>query len=159
MSGSTLSLMRIGTSVSFLQDTDIIPFNAFVIDLATNTYRIGDGVSSFSALSVPAFGGAGTAVLTLSDVTENGSGVVLPEQSVIIQVLIVNTSDVAVSVALGTTIGAADILAVTAVPASGLLTANPTSLLQQAFMTQQSMFLSSTAWDGASLNLKVWYVQ
>lgn len=107
------------------------------------------------------FGGGTQAVgsVSISAATANGSSLTVPANAVIIMALLTETAGHAVAASLGTTTGGADILAAVQVGASSLVPLPALSLLQAAFNTNQAIFVSSSAWNSASLNLKVWYVE
>ena len=95
--------------------------------------------------------------IALAAVTGNNQFVTLPAGAVILQVTLQETAGVAVSVTLGTTAGASDILQATPLSANELLAAPQISLSKAAFAASQAVYISSTAWNGASVNMKVWY--
>ena len=101
----------------------------------------------------------GASSLTLTGLTANGSSGTLPASAVVTQLLFTETAGNAVSVMLGTTSGSSDIMAAVTVPAGGILPVGNMSLLQQVFASSQAVFVSSSVWNSASVNLKVWYVQ
>ena len=101
-------------------------------------------------------------MLSATGLTANGALATLPANAVIAGIYIANTTANAVlgGVNIGTSAGASDIAGALIVGANGLL-AVPQSTLLKAFLSASgaaSLFISAvTAWNGASLNVRVKY--
>ena len=90
-------------------------------------------------------------------VAANASIATLPIGSVILSVSVSETAGHAVTLTIGTTAGAADVMPAVAVAANQLLTITQLSFTKLAFAAPQALFLNSAAWGGAQVNVKVWY--
>lgn len=68
-----------------------------------------------------------------------------------------NTTTIAVVVGMGTTSGATDIMDATTIAASDVTPVPAASLLKLAWSANQTIFVDSLAWGGASVNATLWY--
>lgn len=92
--------------------------------------------------------------------TANGSIVAqLPALANILGGSLNNTTTVAVVVGMGTTSGATDIMDATTIAASDVTPIPSSAFLKLAFLANQTIFVDSTAWAGASVNVSLWYAQ
>jgi len=96
----------------------------------------------------------------LPAVTSNGQAVALPGGAIILALELTETSGHDVVVTLGSTIGGSDVLSAADLsPSNGsALSMLGTSLDLYGFATASQIFLSSSNWNNASVNMKVWYV-
>lgn len=92
--------------------------------------------------------------------TANGSIVAqLPALANIVGASMVNTTTIAVVVGMGTTSGATDIMDATTIAASDVTPIPASALLKLAWLANQTIFVDSPSWGGASVNATLWYVQ
>jgi hypothetical protein len=92
--------------------------------------------------------------------TANGSIVAqLPALANIIGGSLNNTTTIAVVVGMGTTAGATDIMDATTIAASDITPIPSSAFGKLAFLANQTIFVDSTAWAGASVNVSLWYAQ
>lgn len=111
-----------------------------------------------SASNVAISGGGGAAKLT-GTFTANGSIVTqLPAQANIVAASFTNTTTIAVVVGMGTTSGAVDIMDATTIAASDVTPIPSSALLKLAWIANQTIFVDSASWGGASVNATVWYL-
>jgi hypothetical protein len=96
---------------------------------------------------------------TRSNVTANGTAITIPIDAMIAGALFTEVNGFPVTVSIGTTSGAADIVAATTVPANGTLSAPSASFSALNLGTAGPIYFSSTNWNGAALNIKFWYMQ
>jgi len=82
----------------------------------------------------------------------------LPALANIVAASFVNTTTIAVVVGMGTTSGATDIMDATTIAASDITPIPASSLLKLAWSANQTIFVDSASWGGASVNATVWYV-
>jgi hypothetical protein len=114
-----------------------------------------------TVITWPGGGGDGFAMVgrtALVGLTADGSSVTVPAQATIIAASFVNPSGQPVTVSLGTTSGAADVLPPTLVPAGNCVPVGLSGLLDAQSMQPLPLFVSSTAWGAASINVVVFYV-
>ena len=76
----------------------------------------------------------------------------------IIGVTLLENNGAGVNISLGTLSGGAQVLGASAVGASDILPVPSSSLLLLAWVTNQSVFIASASWGGASITAKVWYL-
>jgi hypothetical protein len=119
------------------------------VTLASND--IGDFATAVNGLSH-------VGLLSANAITANGTALTLPSNTVILTALFTETANAAVSISVGTTSGGSDVMSTASVPASGTLTARSTSFSLLSFSTSKQLFVSSTNWNGASVNAKLWYL-
>ncbi len=99
----------------------------------------------------------GSAKLT-GTFSANGSiAAQLPALANILAASINNTTTIGVVVGMGTTSGATDIMDATTIAASDVTPIPASALLKLAFSANQTIFVDSTAWAGASVNVSLWY--
>lgn len=82
----------------------------------------------------------------------------LPALANIVGASFVNTTTVAVVVGMGTTSGATDIMDATTIAASDVTPVPAASLLKLAWSANQTIFVDSLSWGGASVNATLWYL-
>jgi hypothetical protein len=113
-------------------------------------------ISTVTGPTGPAGGGA---TLTATGVTANASFGTLPANGFLLFALFRETAGHTISVGIGTTSGATDVLAAQTVPASGTLTVPITvfSLGWFSASLTQTLFLSSASWGGATINVSFVY--
>jgi hypothetical protein len=101
----------------------------------------------------------GANMLAVTGVTANGALGTLPANAFPLYAFLRETAGIGVNVGIGSTSGGADVVAATAVPASGTLTIPITSFLKDWFSATaaQGLFLSSASWGGASINATLVY--
>lgn len=104
-----------------------------------------------------AIAGGGSSKLT-GTFAANGSIVTqLPALANILSASINNTTTIGVTVGIGTTSGATDIMDATSIVASDVTPIPAASLLKLAWTANQTIFVDSTSWAGASVNVTIWY--
>ena len=107
---------------------------------------------------IPGAAGSGAVQSALTaGVAANASIATLPTGSMILSVSVSETAGQAVTLTIGTTAGASDVMPAVAVAANQLLTITQLSFTKLAFAAPQALFLNSAAWGGAQVNVKVWY--
>ena len=102
-------------------------------------------------------GGGATASAVSNSIGSNQLLFNIPGNSVIITVLFQESAGNPVTVSIGTTAGAADVMPGVALLANQLLVATQLSFSKLAFGNAQALYLNSGAWGGAQVNAKVWY--
>lgn len=102
---------------------------------------------------------AGPSAITTTAITSNSSMGTLPANGFILYALLRETAGHNATVSIGTTSGGADVLSAQLVPASGTLTVPITVFTVGWFsaVSTQALFLSSTSWGGASVNITLDY--
>jgi hypothetical protein len=106
-----------------------------------------------------ATGPAGSGAIKLTGVfTANGTLGTIPANAQILAAQFIETAGHAVSVSLGTTSGGAQILSAFTVGANAIVPIPDSSLLLQAWIANQSIFVASGAWGLASITASVWYL-
>jgi hypothetical protein len=92
--------------------------------------------------------------------TANGSiATQLPALANIVAASFVNTTTIAVVVGIGTTSGATDIMDATTIAASDITPIPSSAFLKLAWLANQTIFVDSASWGGASVNVSLWYAQ
>jgi hypothetical protein len=128
----------------------VFPTTGTLATLPIHSSDISDFSTAVAAASV-------VSSKALAAVTANGQSFNLPAGAVITQALITETAGFAVNVGLGTTPADSDVMPVMPIGARGSLVIPQTSFSLLTFTGLQALYPSSTAWGGASINLKVWY--
>lgn len=109
---------------------------------------------------VGATGATGIGATKITGVfTANGTLGTIPANAQIIAAQLKETAGHAVSVSLGTTAGGSDVLPAFTVGANAIVPVPDSSLLLQAWIANQSIFVASTAWGLASITATIWYLQ
>lgn len=103
-----------------------------------------DGIGATTSAAVSGVG-ANTAIATL------------PASNTILSITLSETTGNAVTVFLGTTAGAQDLVGPFPVPAGDIVTISPLAMTRSAWKAPQAIFVSSAGWGAARLNAKVWY--
>jgi hypothetical protein len=83
----------------------------------------------------------------------------IPANAMITGVTLLEVNGHSVTVSLGQTSGASDVLGATAVGANGIVPVPASSLLLQAWASAQAIFVHSASWGSAAVTVTVWYVQ
>jgi len=96
--------------------------------------------------------------LTLTGASSNGFYVTLPPGSILLAVQFAETLGQNVTLSLGTTPTGVDVLGAGFVAANTVVKMLGTSLDQYGFSTEQKLYVSSSNWNNASIDMKVWYV-
>ena len=100
--------------------------------------------------------GAVTGVATAT-VVANGQIATVPTGAMVLGIMLTETAGHAVTVSIGSTPGATDLVLPFPIAANAIGTVSPLAMARTAWPTAQVLYVSSTAWGGASLNVKVWY--
>lgn len=149
--GSTIS----ATTFSATKDSD----DNFTLQTTPRTN--GAEVTAANPLPVIIIGGDVPSSLSTTGVTANGqlSGGVLPPSGYILYALFRETAGVGVNIAIGTTLGASDVLAPQGVPGNGTLSVAITGFSLGWFSATvgQALYLTSASWGGASINATLVY--
>lgn len=104
--------------------------------------------------------GSGTPSLTATAATSNASGSLgtLPANAYILSAFFRNTTANAVNIEIGTMSGGSDVMSAEPVPPNGTLTVNPFESPNWFSPTAtQALWISSTAWNSASINCELTY--
>ena len=100
--------------------------------------------------------GAVTGVTTAT-VVANASIATVPTGAMVLGIMLTETAGHAVTVSIGSTPGATDLVLPFPIAANAIGTVSPLAMARAAWPTAQVLYVSSTTWGGASLNTKVWY--
>ena len=95
--------------------------------------------------------------VAVSGVGANTAIATLPASNAILSITLSETTGNAVTVFLGTTAGAQDLVGPFLVPAGDIVTISPLAMTRSAWKAPQAIFVSSAGWGAARLNAKVWY--
>lgn len=122
------------------------------------------GLTDTAGLTAQQTSVAGTIQKQIALTTVSAASVTLPANSFIQRIIIKNNTANAVTggIKFGTTAGAVDVMAALAVGANALVSDIGTGLLQSVFSltaTQQIFFDAVVAWNNASVDVRVIYVQ
>lgn len=90
--------------------------------------------------------------------TANGTLGTLPADALLLGVTLIETAGHAVDISLGTSSGGDEVMDATTVGASGILPVPASALSLLAFVANQSIFIASASWNGASITANAWYV-
>ena len=88
----------------------------------------------------------------------DGSVGSIPAKAMITGVTLLEVNGHSVTVSLGQTAGAADVLGATSVGASGIVPVPASSLSLQAWTASQTIFVHSASWGSAAVTVSIWYV-
>jgi len=124
--------------------------------VATNEPRGSTTTSAIAALA----GGSVNISLKQTGVTANATLGTLAANGFIQYVMFRETAGHGVNVAIGSTSGASDVMSAVAVPASGTMLVIATGVTLDWFspVSTQTLYVSSTSWNSASVNVQLVYV-
>ena len=105
----------------------------------------------------PGSGGSQVVSVPTAGVTANSAIGTIPAGSMVVGITLTETAGHAVTVSIGSTPGAADLVLPFLIAANGIVSISPLSMAKAAWTAAQGLNVASTAWGGASLNAKVWY--
>ena len=105
----------------------------------------------------PGSGGSQVIAVPTAGVTANSGIGTIPAGSMVVGITLTETAGHAVTVSIGSTPGAQDLVLPFLIAANGIVSISPLSMARAAWTTAQGLNVASTAWGGASLNAKVWY--
>lgn len=107
-----------------------------------------------------AAGGGGAVPGSKINATLSADGAVgsIPANAMITGITLLEVNGQAVTVSLGQTNGASDVLSGTAVGAHGIVPVPASSLSLQAWAAPQTIFVHSASWGGAAVTVSIWYV-
>ena len=108
---------------------------------------------------VASVGGGGIAVVSIpvNNIGANQLLATIPANAVIITLSLQERAGHAVTISMGTTAGATDVMPGVALLANQLLVVTQLSFTTLAFVNLQTLYINSAAWGGAQVNAKVWY--
>jgi Collagen triple helix repeat (20 copies) len=105
----------------------------------------------------PGSGGSQVVAIPTAGVVANSSIATIPANSMVVGITLTETAGHAVTVSVGSTPGAQDLVLPFPIAANGIVSISPLSMARAAWTAAQGLNVASAAWGGASLNAKVWY--